>query len=139
MKLTHSKTILFPDDDMFKEVINFYHNVIGLDCINELNKFRVEFDTGSSRICIHHNNRYDEVDDGHPKRHHIVLTTGDKEGIVRKHKELQKMGYIASETFFPEAGHELGCLFVTPEDIVVFLIKDPMGNGVQIEEIKEDV
>ena len=137
MKLTHAKTILLPDEDMFEEVMNFYHKVIGLEYINGPNKYWVEFDTGTSRICLHENNRYDEIDDGRPKRDHIILTTDDKEGVLQKHKELQKMGYIASETTFPEKEHLLGAFFEKDSGTVLFMIKDPMGNYVQIESLEE--
>jgi len=132
MKLTHSKTILLPDDDQFDAVLDFYHRVLGLLPLGTLNPSWVEFDTGSCRICLHQNNRYQEPDHADPKRHHIVLSAPG-ETVIRKHDDLQKLGYIPSKEPFPTEEYKLGKLVQKENSDVFFFLKDPMGNIVQIE------
>ncbi len=52
------KNIIYVDDEHCKEVALFYHNILGIPFKKNEEDYKwVEFETGPSKLCIHHNNK----------------------------------------------------------------------------------
>jgi len=128
MKMKIEKIILFPDDNIYKEVQDFYHEIVGLEYANKPSKFWVEFESEPIQICLHHNNCYKEEDINSPRRHSFVFDVEDSDDLIKKHQELIKMGYKVCESAYPDNEHRLGKLVI--KESVIMLIRDPMGNNV---------
>ncbi len=133
MKLTFEKLILYPNDDMFVEVCDFYHKTIGLPYLKGPNTFWVEFDTGDIPLCLHHNNLYDNEYGSTTKRNHIVLCTDDKDEVIEKYNSLLKDNEVNLDELFPQGDNIIGSLKINEEkQRAVFIMRDPVGNYVHI-------
>ncbi len=81
--------ILFPDDNIFSETHDFYHDVIGFKYTKtKPNKWWVEFATGDTLLCLHHNNCYKDEFGQSPKRMLLSFMTGNEDDLREKYQTL---------------------------------------------------
>jgi len=132
MKL--EKIILYPDDDVFDDVRDFYHEKLGLEYIGEPTKWWVEFETGSIPIGLHHNGCFDDPYGSVVKRQFLAFTIDDLNELQTLYNRLEK-DFDVADTVYSTDTHRLGALKENDE-CFLFLVRDPMGNDVRFVATK---
>ncbi len=131
MKIKLNKIILYPDDDVFEEVRDFYHDLIGLEYIVEPTKYWVEFETGGTPIGLHHNSCYKDGFGKKTKQQFFSFEIDSVEELKEKYNQLKNFGFTVAETVYSNDANRLGAL-MEGENAFLFLVRDPMGNDVRI-------
>ncbi len=136
-----SKNIIYADDEKCEEVALFYHDLLGIPYKKNVEEYRwVEFETGSSKLCIHHNNKRDRPFDGGVIN--IVFYMNTQDEVLALHKRILKNGFaeisiVGAEKdkhLLPNQISELISWTTSKGDAInSFWVSDPVGNIVQIE------
>ncbi len=130
-----AKIILYPDDKQFADVAEFYGEDLGLPVKAGANTYWTEFTAGSTQICLHFNNRYEEKTSKQPTRSFFVLSTTDRTAVANLHTLLIANGYTVANGTLPDDAHRLGELHTLQDGCPVFLVADPLGNVIQCESL----
>ena len=141
------KNILYVEDEKCKEVALFYHEMIGIPYNNEITDDYswVEFKTGNTKLCIHHNNKGMKM----PKSgsNHIVFYMDNQKQVnslyqklidsnykkkkIGKTDKVLKLNEISQMIHWKNKNTKAG-------NISSFWVSDPVGNIVQIEPKHEE-
>ncbi len=140
------KNILYVEDEHCKEVALFYHDMIGVSYRKEItdNDYKwVEFNTGTTKLCIHHNNKGMEM----PKSGstHIVLYLDNQEQVntlyqkfIDSNYKIKKIGKTDKVLKVGEISQLISWKTSKGESVKSFWVSDPVGNIVQIEPKHEE-
>ncbi len=136
------KNILYVEEEKCKEVALFYHEMIGIPYNNKITDdyFWVEFKTGNTKLCIHHNNKGIEM----PKNGstHIVFYLGNQKQVNSLYQKLIDSNYKIKKIGEKDKTlkhNQISQLILwknkNPKagEISSFWLSDPVGNIVQIE------
>ncbi len=124
------KIILFPDDNIFNQTRDFYHDVIGFKYTKtKPSKWWVEFATGDTLLCLHHNNCYKDEFGQSPKRMLLSFLTENEQDLKEKYQKLKTI-YKVSDSTYTNKTERLGLLNES-ERSVLFIVRDPMGNDIR--------
>ncbi len=134
MSLTLEKIILYPDDDIFDETKEFYHNKIGLEYTMEPTKYWVEFETGNVPIGLHHNSCFNDKFGKSVKRKFFAFNLDNLDELYALYKRLEN-NFKVADSVYPTDTHRLGILKENKNGFL-FLVRDPMGNDVRINTLK---
>lgn len=141
-----TKNIIYVDDGQCEEVALFYHDVLGISYKKNVEDYKwVEFETGASKLCIHHNNKRNKPFEGGVIN--IVFYVETQEKVLVLHKEILKKGF--NEISIVGADKEKQLLPGQISELIKwktskgeminsFWVSDPVGNIVQIEPRHEE-
>ena len=86
------KNIIYVEEEQCEEVALFYHDILGIPYQkNEEDYTWVEFETGSCKLCIHHNNKRVKPFEGGVI--HIVFYVDTRDKVLALHRMLLGKAY----------------------------------------------
>ncbi|GEM_PF-3044630 len=130
------KIVLYPGDELFDAVRDFYHETLELEYTSEPSKYWVEFETGGTPICMHHNDCYKDEHEKTIKRRQIIFRVERAEEVYDKHRQLQAQGYSVADIVYPTDTNRLGAIMESPNGVLL-VVRDPMGNDVRLQSQPE--
>ncbi len=140
------KNIIYADDEQCEELALFYHEMLGIPYKKNIEDYQwVEFETGSCKLCIHHNNKRTNPFEGGVINIVFYVDTQDK--VLELHKKFLGNGF--SEISIAGAGKDKHLLPGQISELITwktskgdaltsFWVSDPVGNIVQIEPRHEE-
>ena len=139
--MTFSKAVIYVATTKMLEMFTFYHDVIGLESLQEQNPYWFEFKTGGCHLCVHSWKKAPEENDqsDHHKTH-FVLCCGNKEEVMAFRQRLVDGGMTSIDEVLPSSNSEIGKLFSRGEgadSYTSFVLQDPAGNMVQVESDRQ--
>jgi len=140
------KNIIYADDEQCEELALFYHEMLGIPYKKNIEEYKwVEFETGSCKLCIHHNNKRTNPFEGGVINIVFYVETQDK--VLELHtkflgngfSEISIAGADKDKHLLPGQISELITWKTSKGDALTsFWVSDPLGNIVQIEPRHEE-
>ncbi len=139
-----SKNIIYADDEKCEEVALFYHDLLGIPYKKNVEEYRwVEFETGSCKLCLHHNNKGMEMPESGST--HLVFYVESQEDVNALYQKFIDSNYKekrigkTTKVLKPEEISQLISWTTSKGDAInSFWVSDPVGNIVQIEPRHEE-